>query len=296
MADTLTLDMLEPQKGNLTDEQENVTLDSNEDESSSESEEGQVEGDAGEPIVNPIKPLYTPDELAYCMENDIPVDTDRLSVEGKALMKQFQRGYTKKFEAVAEERKRIEAEKVKASDPKEQLYSQYCENPNETISAINAEIERFAVIDSPETRQGIFRLQALKEELMGRRQSEIQHAQQADVIKATSAATISKLIPDFDTKQNALTEFAYGLGLSKEELVYLTDPGKVGQLAIKLTCIINAMYDRSNAGKTAEGKVKKTNPKPLAQTSASQEILTSPVDPSKMSFTQYKAWREGKKR
>jgi hypothetical protein len=212
-------------------------------------------------------------------------------------MKSFQRGYDKKFQEVAAMRKSVEAQKPQG--PREQLFDRYVHDPSGVVSEINAEIEKLEGVDPTDanfqtSRVTIARLQALKDDFSVKRQGAIEHGKQVENIVASTQAEILKAIPDFETKASKLTDFVVSAGLSVAEVQALTDPTIVGPMALKLTKVINALYDRVNAPVTAEKKVKKDAPAPLQRGTAGTtlEKKTEENDPGKMSMHEYLSWRK----
>jgi len=268
-------------------------------ESAESLEKGKSETPAGEGVKEvTAKVVYTPQELEALLQSEGEIDTSRLSTEGKALMKSFQRGMEKKFQQVAEMRKAAEAQ-AKPQDPREQLFQRYVQDPGGVTDEINSEIEKLESVDPADAqyaaaRKTIARLHALKDGFFTKRQSVIEHGQQADIIVANTQAEITKAIPDFETKAPKLTEFAVSLGLTLKEVQALTDPMVVGPMALRLTKAINAAYDKINAPRTAETKVKKDAPPPL-QRGGSGKTLEKKVDdddPGQKPMGEYLTWRK----
>jgi len=234
-------------------------------ESEKEVEAKPAASEAGKVVA--AKAVYTPEELETLLQSEGEVDTSRLSNEGKALMKSFQRGYDRKFQQVAEMRKAQQAQQP--SNPREQLFGRYMVDPAGVTAEINAEIEKLEGVDPADanytdSRRTIARLVALKDEFSLKHRTIEAHGRSVDSIVASTQAEIAKAIPDFETKAPKLTDFAVGtLGLSIEEVRALTDPTIVGPMALKLTKAINTVYDKLNAPVTAEKKVKKEAPPPL---------------------------------
>jgi len=255
--------------------------------------EGKTEPPAGEGgEVVAAKVVYTPEELESLLQGGAEVDTSRLSVEGKVLMKSFQRGLDKKFQQVAEMRKSIEAQS-KPKDAREQLFDRYVQDPGGVTGEINTEVERLEAVDPTdagyaESRQMIARLRSMKDDFSIRRQTLIESTQQSGNIVSITQAEIAKAIPDFETKAPKLTEFAIGLGFSIGEVRALTDPLVVGPMAIKLTRAINTMYDKLNAPKSAEDKVKKDAPPPLQRGGGGRSIeKKTEDDPGTLPMSEY---------
>jgi len=254
-----------------------------------------AKGEAGKVVA--AKVVYTPEELETILQSGGDVDTSRLSSEGKVLMKSFQRGFDKKFQQVADMRKAAEAQKPQS--PRDVLFDRYVHDPAGVVAEINAEIEKLEGIDPTdmkfqESRVTIARLQALKDDFSVKRQGAIEHGKRVDDIVASTNREILKAIPDFEEKASKLTDFVVDAGLSLAEVRALTDPTVVGPMALKLTKVINALYDKINAPISAEKKVKKDAPAPLQRGSAGTTLdkKTEEDDPGKMAMPQYLAWRK----
>jgi len=258
-------------------------------ESSGGAEAKPAVGEAGKVVA--AKAVYTPEELEALLQSEGDVDTSRLSPEGKALMKSFQRGLDRKFQQVAEMKKSIAAQGPKT--PREELFDRYVKDPGGVVGEINAEIEKMESVDPTderytEARRTVARLQALKDDFSVRRQDVIEHGRQVDSIVATTQAEILKEIPDFKEKADKLTEFAVGAGLSIQEVRALTDPTIVGPMALKLTRVINHLYDKLHAPVSAEKKVKRDAPPPLQRGGASGALdKKGEDDPGKLSMSEY---------
>lgn len=248
------------------------------------------------PTPEPVsKTPYTPEELDYMMASDMEIDTTRLSPEGQATLKQFQRAYTKKFQALAEEKRRLTTEikpepTHQSSDPFEQTYGRYKNNPRQVRAEINAKINELDEADpySEENRRLIRGLQTLKEDLGERYQSDIDRSRKINSIVAETNVEVSKAIPDFEQKAPALTNFGKELGFSVEEMEFMTDPTKTGKMAARFTIALNNAYNKINAGATAEKKIKKPSPPQLQRSGAGQ--MVDKKDPSKLSQKDFEDW------
>jgi len=304
MTDELTLDILEP---DTPDNQLNqdTTADLPETESEGNAQEASTQPQEQEDQQNnnqeQEKQIYTQEELERLLVDDTEVDTSRLSAEGKALMKSFQKGYTPKFQALAakekeldQKRQSLDEQRLQKENPKEYLYQQFRKNPTGIIREINAEIERLE--SSPdqydeETKKNVLRLQSTKDELLLRRQDDMERTKYKESMSSRVYTEIIEDIPDFKEKAPKLTEFAVGLGLSQRELQVLSDPTIVGPMAAKITKAINKAYDLVNAGKNAERKVNKQAPRQLGRAGAGGNFSSPTKDPTKMSTEEYRKWR-----
>jgi hypothetical protein len=242
---------------------------------------------------------YTPEELDLLLSGGGEgIDTDRLSPEGKLLMKSFQRGYGSKFEELAAEKRKLAETQTVQADPKRALYQAYRSDPVGVIGEINAEIAKLLNVPHDHehyqaAQQKIYDYQVLKDELRERQNQETMATTQATQITERVYSEIRKAIPDFDAKEPKLTQFAVSKGLTMEELGFLTDPVRLGSLAAKVTKLINEWYDKETATVSAASKVKKGTPAPLVTGNVpSSEVIT---DPSKLPYSEYaKRRREGK--
>lgn len=259
------------------------------------------EGEGGEPPKGG-KIAYTPQELEALLQSGTEVDTDRLSLEGKVLMKSFQRGLEPKFQQLADMRKRMEAESERSQDPREQVFRRYMQNPAQVVAEINTEIRKLEIVPPTDeenyikARQTIVALGELKDEMGLRRQGVIESHRTQETTFAKAQAEILADIPDFAEKREALTDFAIGLGLSREEVLAISDPTLFGPLAVKVTKALNTLYNQANAGNSAEKKVKKDAPKPLARAGSGGRLEGEARErkPEEMSMPEYRRWREGK--
>lgn len=241
--------------------------------------------------------LYTPEELEYLMASEEEVDTKRLTSEGQALMKQFQKVYTKKFMSLADERKKFEQQKTQQTQQTKDdfLYTEFKRNPESVIADINSEISKLK--DDPYNEENIKKIDILsnaKEKLFLRKMQEGDADTRSQKIMSEAQAEVLSAIPDYQEKQPKLSTFGKSLGLTDEDIAYITNPLNTGKYAAKLTITLNKAYDMINAGQTAEKKIVKQTPKPLARPgSSSQKDLTT-FDPGDMSYSDYKTWREKK--
>lgn len=257
--------------------------------------------------VKPEKQIYNNDELVQLLESDGTVDTERLSEEGKVLMKSFQRGYTKKFENLAEERRKIDEERqriinenktyqeqqLQKSNPREFLYQQYLRNPNKIVSDIYAqiaELERDPY--NEENRSQIVRLQAMKDEFNIRRQQDFERNKNSEYAYSKAQSELITAIPNFQEKSPKLAEFAMSLGLSQQDIETISNPAITGDFAIKITKAINKAFDIVNAGKMAEQKLNKAAPEILGRPGSGSNYQNKGKDLSTMSYAEYKKHRE----
>jgi hypothetical protein len=244
------------------------------------------------------KKPYTPEEIELIMASEGEVDTDRLSPEGQAVMKQLQRVYTKKFQSLADEKRSFEQKKTEQAQQSKDdyLYNEFKKDPERVIGDINAEIGKLKFEEyDEENKKKIEILTNAKEKLFLRKLQEGETvAKTQEIISRTNNDILSE-IPDFKEKQPKLTELGKTLGFSDDELVYLTNPLNTGKYAAKLTKVLNKVYDLLNTSKTAEKKQVKPPPTALVRPgSGGGGVKTK--DPSEMTYQEYKAMREKKEK
>ena len=233
----------------------------------------------GTPAVEPVV-SYTPEEL-----QSIPLErleSKRIPEQvrpfyDKALeeKKSLQAGFTQKAQELAEFKKRAEGGGQPATI--EALFDQ---NPTETMRRINTEIasRRLAMAEAEPfsdeekaIRWDMAKLENLKEDLHQRaidnRLSQVANEEaisRLNMVVNDTVSTIKNEFKDYDTRQKAVEKFAYEQGYTEMEIGVLTDPRIVGKaMAIKNFKMMNALYEKHNAGKTADEKLVSRKPNQL---------------------------------
>ena len=114
-----------------------------------------------------------------------------------------------------------------------------------------------------EARKAIANLQAAKDEFRGKIELQrSQQAQQSQIIQQ-SVEALRRAIPNFETRQQELSDFAVNeLGMSEQEIAYMTSPVFHGPMATKLVFAMNKLYEKVHAPATADKKLKKASPQP----------------------------------
>lgn len=264
--------------------------------------EGEVKPGGEADTKKPVdKAKYTPDELENLLKTDAEVDTSRLSPEGILLMKSFQRGYDQKFKRLADEKKTVEEKKAEVKSPKVQLFERYTTDPAGVTREINTEIANLAEVapghaDYAKAQRAIYQLQALKDEFRTVREQAIDQAKAQESIHQKAFLEVVEAIPDYAEKEPKLTEWAIKeMGLTMEDITYMSNPLKVGPRAVRFIKAVNAAYDRLNAGKTAESK--KVVPAPLGRAGETEGGEKEAKEPSleEMPYEEYKKVRMSKK-
>lgn len=230
--------------------------------------------EAAEPKeVTPVEVVpYTPEEL-----KSIPIE--RLDA---TRIPETARPY---YEAGLREKKGLQAEFTRRSQELAELKNgvaprnieeAFDRDPQGVLGRVGHEIDRrelylasldpFADVEqSKQVRTEIARLRSLDRDLNQRAVQTNQMMQQANAIVNDTMSTVRTVIKDYDVKRPELEKFAINnLGYTEQEIGVMTDPRIVGkEMAIKNFKAVNALYDKVNAGKTAEKKIVKPVPNKL---------------------------------
>lgn len=218
------------------------------------------------------------EELAELLRTEGKLDTSRLSAEGQAILKSFEKGYTPKFQEVAELKKQLETElqqkqqeaQNKNLDPRETYFREFLGNPQKVFAEINAEIEKLEVV-SPydenafrEARKTIVQLNKLKDEFISRKEEIIARDNYIGRIGMEVEQEIFKAIPDYDVKMPELAQLATEAGLSNETILALTNPATlintpkgyrpIGKMAAEIIKAVHYFHGKLNVAKTANEK------------------------------------------
>ena len=261
MDDQLKMQDLEPEKANQ------------------ETPEEVVEGDQAEvpeeekPEPEPEKPkYYTPEELSELLETDADIDTSRLTDEGKAIMKSFQRGLTPKLQERSELRREVDElkKKLETSKKPQTIEEAFDQDPDGTMQYIDGQLgdlrgQAKAASDPDQKLEflsSMEEIRAVRDRLVARGIANQRQMTNQQAVITEAVNKIYKAIPDFDTKQKKLTDFAINdLGYSQAEVMQLSDPSIVGPGAVKFIKTINKFYDKENAKETLTQKEVKVPPK-----------------------------------
>lgn len=261
------------------------------------------EGEEQEEVEKPPqeKQPYSNEEIAELLTLEQEVDTDRLTPEGKILMKSFQSGFNKKFEKLAEKQRLLDE---KLNQPKEQpvnarekYYQEFLERPEKVMAEINNTItELEADPYDEENRKNIAALRTMRDEFLVRKTSDSEKKTLVESKKAELYATYTKeiydAIPDYEKKVPELNKLAGDLGLTMEDLGFICNPLNTGKYAAKLTKVLHKAYTIINAGKSAAKKIDKTPPKELGRSTGSQPPSVS-VDLSQLPQEEFeKQWNK----
>lgn len=245
-------------------------------------EGAEAEAEGSEPTQQ--KQPYTNEEVQNILDADGKLDSNRLTPAQKLIQKSFERHSQKVWQEAAEVKRQYE-QAIKAQptvDPKENYYQRFIQNPMAFLNEINGAIFKLSEVQPfddnyVETQKQKAFYQAIKEEFMERRRLEVENVRNAELMSSQAKFSIAKDIPDFESKAQALTQFAVDeLGFSLEEITKLTDPITNGPLAVKLTKAINKIYDAMNAGVSAEKKLIKNPPKSLERAGSGATGKASP--------------------
>ncbi len=197
---------------------------------------------------------YTDAEVEAILEADGKLDSTRLTPSQKLIQKSFERHYQRRYQDLATKKREVER------PPARTVYEQFDQDPSGVMKDLRVAIAQKKKEDP--FSDEVIRLETLRDELLERGMTRGREESRVSRAASEAEGQIRKAIPDFEVKAPKLTEFAVNeLGFSMEEIDVLSDPAKVGPLAVKVTKAINVIYDRFNAG-TAAGKkeVKKVGP------------------------------------
>lgn len=236
--------------------------------------------------VEDIKP-YTDEEYHNIIKNNESYDPNRLTPAQKVLSKDLERYFQKRYQQNAEKEKELLALQEKLTQPRQatevteeqQWKNAYLKDPVAVMDYLNGAIINYEQVDPlsegyKDARVAIAKITAFKDKLQASAKQEIINSQKANEFTSTVKimATdmlneVRKEIPDFNERSQKLTEFAISrLGYSNAELQEETAPVDVYgnnrvSKSVKFIKMINDLYNKANAGKSAESKRKVTVPK-----------------------------------
>lgn len=190
------------------------------------------------------KNYYTPEELAEIIEKDLPIDTSRLTPEGIALMKSFQKGFTPKLQEAAEAKKQLEElkaelEKIKEAtkSPEEKLRDEFMRDPDKVLGEINGVISDLLIDASIaktegddgkllEIKQKIVQLENIKSKLlMEKPKVELQQSTERERLALSALNNAIEQAPIIKEKGDDIYNYAVSkLGYTPEILQRMLDP------------------------------------------------------------------------
>ena len=250
----------------------------------SEDPEGTTEGEADNQTVDGGEPqgeqgnapqYYTPEEMRNLSPEGI--DTSRIPPEQQAFYKALQANYTRKHMELAEVIKNAQKTPQAQGEPRS-LDEAFQRDPvgtlnkfDSTITELTAKASELAETDPFEAvkaQNKVLQLNQIKNEYIQKFEGLKNQHLQVEQMRSHYLNELQK-IPDFETKQYALTEFAVTeMGLDPQELAVLVNPQYTGTLAPKIVHAINNAYDKANGIKRgADKKQIKQTPVPLLQPS-----------------------------
>ena len=230
--------------------------------------------DADGNITKPIEEVhfYTADDL-----KSIPIerlDPNRVPEQAKLY---YEAGLREKKGLQAEfTRKSQELSQMRSGNQPRSLEEAFDRDPSGVLDRIGQEIDQreiqLANIDQmldPDNakllRVEIARLRSLDRNLNQRGIGMQRQAEQGNAIIADTMSEVRKSIKDYDSKRADIEKFAMEeLEYTEQEIGLMTDPRIVGKaMAIKNFKAINALFEKSEAFKTAEKKLSKPKPNQL---------------------------------
>lgn len=233
-------------------------------ETSETKEEGTAEEKEETEDKEETKP-YSDEEFDELHINDI--DESRLTPTQKKYFlkaKDLEKGYNKKYEQLAHEKKQYETLSQRTMQTQQPQYKDIYEafdNDPQTVLKNLRDVLAQKKTESPFSEE-VIRLESLKDELIERKIYQQERQTQVSQMTNQVNAEVYKAIPDFETKSEQLTKFASeDLGLTIDEIKALTNPAVMGPMAAKITVAVNKLYDIKNAGKSLKSKEVKKVPK-----------------------------------
>lgn len=229
-----------------------------------------ADGIVEKPIV--VAAPYTPEEL-----KSIPIerlDPQRVPEQAKPY---YEAGLREKKGLQAEfTRKSQELSSLKSGKQPRNLEEAFDQDPNGVLTRIGMEIDQREIQlagidpisdpdDAKQLRIEIARLRSLDRNLNQRGMAIQNMIQEGNAIVADTLTEVRASIKDYDSKRPAFEKFAIeDLGYTEQEIGVLTDPRIVGKsMAIKNFFIVNSLFEKVEAGKKAEAKLKNLKPNQL---------------------------------
>ena len=202
---------------------------------------------------------YTDEEFEALHLNDL--DESRMTPQQRKYaqkMRDLEKGYNRKFQELAQERKQYEQARQTTQQPQQtfgDVYQAFDADPRGVLQNLRTILAQKKKEDP--LSDDVIRLETLRDELLERRSEQAERHTQINMVATSVNNEVRKAIPDFEEKADALTDFAVReLGYSIEEITYMTDPGKVGALAGKNTLAINRLYDLQHPKKPVKATTK----------------------------------------
>lgn len=185
-------------------------------------------------------------------------------------MKSMQAGLTPKLQERAELQRKLDelSEKVEKAIPKpppKDIYEAFDRDPNGVMNFVERKIDE--AIDASDA-VSLEKLRETRERLRNHAATKAAAPQQTAPTQehiAKTAAALLRAVPDIETKQEALRDFAIKeMGYTEAELAYATALQR-GEEAIREIAKINRMYDKFTAPLRAKKKLKRKTPTEVEQ-------------------------------
>lgn len=240
--------------------------------------EEQKEPEVSQEQVQEVK-TYTPEELSNLIASDEEIDTSRLSIEGQALMRSFQRGLTPKLQQIAELRKQLESDLRQKEMPKTKTIADYFEDdPEGTLVWIDQQIMQKKTLAMQHKSQADYdsALTAMSEA------SDWESVKSTLVAKSLFAQTkvnseerkLRKALesfPDYERKKEMAIKFILKENpeFTEEEARDIIDANK-GKSNIKFAKLLSSIAEKSVISPNIDSKIVKTAPNALGRPGSSQ--------------------------
>jgi hypothetical protein len=221
---------------------------------------------------------YTPEELTELISSDGTVDVKRLSAEGQALMKSFQRGFTPKLEKVAQLERELAELKKKAEPEKAKTWDDYYEtDPDNTLLYIDnqiavkeQELDAFDYAGDSENarakRKEIREWERLKSGLVTKNARKIEKELKAerDTLKKKTS------IDGYDSKFNLAKDYLINVSkMSSDKAEKILDD-------VEMINLFSSLNVKEKAPDTVKDKQVKKAPAQLGRPGASKEQEKAP--------------------
>lgn len=258
-----------------------------------ETQTAETDGEVGSP--EEVRP-YTDEEAQAILEADGKLDSRRLTPAQKLVQKSFERGYTQKFQALAEQQRQLNStmqnfqrmQQVSAS-PLESAYQEYKRNPMGVVNDFQNTVDQLTNIyhaqnarqQTEEAASTLQKIRYLERTLKGfevRTNQEAKVSENFSTLSADAVKEIVKEIPDYEKEASNIANHVMQNGRMDGRLMEALTNAPIMDVLLKqlgindmsgsqavrqIVSFANSAYRLANAGRLAEAK--KTTPAPLAK-------------------------------
>ena len=254
--------------------------------------EEQKEPEVSQEQVQEVK-TYTPEELSNLIASDEEIDTSRLSIEGQALMRSFQRGLTPKLQQIAELRKQLESDLRQKEMPKTKTIADYFDDdPDGTLVWIDQQILSKKQVATQNKQMAMqYRQQADDDSAFTYNDAALTAMSEASDWETVKSTLSTKLLlktvkenseekkirkalesfPNYESKKEMAIKFILKENpeFTEEEARDIIDANK-GKSNIKLAKLLSSIAEKSVISPNIDSKIVKTAPDALGRPGSSQ--------------------------